>query len=99
MEFARIRRDSSPITLPEWNALVASNSSFEPLPDRTVTNPFTGQKIAVVGAGKAYYVINGKRVGNASLEDGDILTTAIDVDVCQQIARVLNAAVFEDDRI
>ena len=98
MEFARIRRDRSPITLPEWNTIVTSVSFFEPLPDRTMTNPFTGQKIAVVGAGKAYYVIDGKRVGNASLESGDILTTAVDVDVCQQIARLLNAAVFEDDR-
>ena len=98
MDFARIRRDARPITLTEWNEIIASHTFFEQVPDRTGTNPFTNEKEFFSGVGKAYYVVDNERVGNASLEDGEILTTGLPRDVCQQVAQRLYASVFEDDR-
>ena len=87
MEFARIRRAARPITLSEWNKIIASHASLEQMPDRTGINPFTKEKIDFPGAGKAYYVVDGARAGNASLEDGEILTTGILRDVCEEVAK------------
>jgi hypothetical protein len=98
MDFARIRRDVCPISLSEWNEVIASHAFLEQMPDRTGTNPFTKEKVLSSGKGKAYYVVDSERVGNASLEDGEILTTGIPPDVCEQIAQCLHANVFEDDR-
>lgn len=94
----RIRRDAYPITLTEWNEIIASHNSFEQMADRTGTNPFTKEKVLFSGMGKAYYVVDGYRLGNASLEDGEILTTGIPRDVCEQVAQRLDADVFEDNR-
>ncbi len=47
---------------------------------------------------KAYNVVGGERIGNASLEDGEKSTTGIPRVVCQRIARTFEADVFEDDR-
>jgi hypothetical protein len=98
MDFSRIKRDGYPILLPEWNRIIQSSSVLVQVPDRTGTNPFTKETVIFPGEGKAHYVVAGKTVGNASLEDGEILTTGIPRDVCEQIARVLKAVVFEDDR-
>lgn len=98
MDFGKIKRDARPIQLPEWNTIVASTSALELVPDRTRINPFTKEKVVFPGEGKAYYVVDGERIGNASLEKGEILTTGIPRELCEQIARVLKAKVFEDDR-
>jgi hypothetical protein len=98
MDFGRIKRDAQPITPPEWNKIIASISSLEQMADRTRINPFTKEKMLAPGEGKAYYVVDGERMGNASLEDGEILTTGIPRKLCEQIAKALNAKVFEDDR-
>jgi hypothetical protein len=98
MEFARIKRTSRPITMAEWNKVIASQSCLEGVPDRKGINPFTKEEVTFPGAGKAYYVEEGEPVGSASLEEGEILTTAIPRNVCQQIAQLLAAKVFKDDR-
>lgn len=98
MDLAKIRRDAAPIGLPEWKAVIESHSFLEQVPDRSGTNPFTQEKVLFPGAGKAYYIVDGERVGNASLEGGEILTTGIPRDLCEKVAQILNAAVFEVDR-
>src|SRR5438034_1033361 len=98
MDFGRIKRDARPIKLPEWNKIIASTSALEQVPDRTGINPFTKEKVVFPGQGKAYYVVDGERIGNASLEEGEILTTGIPRELCEQIAQSLKAKVFEDDR-
>ena len=42
--------------------------------------------------------MDGERVGNASLEEGEILTTGIPRELCELIAKSLKAKVFQDDR-
>src|SRR5262245_4912163 len=98
MDFARIERDSRPITLSEWNTVIGTQAYFEPFPDRKMINPFTKEEIAAPGTGKAYYVASGKRVGNAALADGAVLTTGIPRHVCEEVAQLLDAKVLEDDR-
>ena len=98
MDFGRIKRDAHRIKLAEWNKIIASTSSLEQVPDRTGINPFTKEKLVFPGEGKAYYVADGERVGNASLEEGEILTTGIPREVCEQIAQLLNAKLSEEDR-
>src|SRR2546425_1136355 len=98
MDFARIRRIERPITLPEWNEIIASHASLEQVPDRTGVNPFTKEAVLFSGVGKAYYMVDGERLSNASLEGDEILTTGIPQEVCEQVAQCLNASVFEDDR-
>jgi len=61
MEFGRIQRDAAPITLTEWDAILAAHDFLEQCPDRTMTNPFTKEKIAVSGRGKAYYMVQAKK--------------------------------------
>ncbi len=72
--------------------------ALEQFPDRTEINPFTKEKVFSPGEGKAYYVVDGERMGNATLEEGEILTTGIPREFCDQIALSLNAETFEDDR-
>lgn len=98
MDFGKIKRDARPIQLPEWNTIIASTSNLEQMPDRTGINPFTKEKVVFPGEGKAYYVVDGESFGNASLEEGEILTTGIPRELCEQIAQSLKAKVFEDDR-
>lgn len=98
MDFARIRRDMRPITLSEWNEIIASHAFLEQMPDRTGTNPFTKEEVVFSGIGKAYYVVEGEIVGNATFEQGEVLTTSIPRKVCEQVAQRLNASVLEDDR-
>lgn len=98
MDFGRIRRNSQLIDLPEWEKIIASNPLLEQIPDRIGINPFTKEKVVFPGKGAAYYVVDGERIGNASLEEGEILTTGIPREFCEQIAQALNANVFEDDR-
>ena len=98
MDFGKIKREARPILLPEWTKIIASTSTLEQVPDRRGINPFTKEKVVFPGEGKAYYVVDGERIGNASLEKGEILTTGIPRELCEQIAQSLKAKVFEDDR-
>ena len=68
MDFARIQRDTTPITLSEWNAVIAAHTFLQRMPDRTGINPFTKENVLFSGEGKAYYLVEGERAGNASLE-------------------------------
>lgn len=97
MEQAKIQRYARQITLAEWNEVIASHPTLTPAPDRVGINPFTKEKELFSGEGIAYYVVNGKPVGNAVLEDGMIRTSGVHPDVCEQIARSLQAVVVEDD--
>jgi hypothetical protein len=98
MEFGIIRRITRPISLPEWNRIIASTGQLEQAPDREGTNPFTKEKIVFPGAGKAFYVVGGKVIGNASLEEGEILTAGVPRQLCEKIAQSIDAQVLEDDR-
>ena len=98
MDFGKIKRNARPIKLAEWNKIIALMPVLEQVPDRTGINPFTKEQVVFPGKGKAYYVVDGEKIGNASLEEGEILTTGIPRDVCEQIAKSLKAKVFEDDR-
>lgn len=98
MEFGKIQREMSPITLPEWKKVIAPNAFLEQMSPRTGINPFTKEKVVFSGEGCAYYVVDGVKMGNASLENGEILTTGMPREVCEEIARSLKATVFEDDR-
>ncbi len=98
MDVGRIRRAAHSITLPEWTNIIASTSALEQAPDRKGINPFTKEEVVFPGEGKAYYVLDGERMGNASLQEGEILTTGIPRELCEQIAQCLKAKVFNDDR-
>jgi len=98
MEFGKVKRDSHPIELAEWNAIIASESNLEQMPDRTGINPFTGEKVVFLGEGRAFYVEDNEVIGVASLEDGEILTEEVPRELCEKIAKSLKADVFEDDR-
>lgn len=98
MDFAKITRTDSTIEADEWISMIEQQSYLQPIPDRTGTNPFTGEEIQVPGLGKAYYLENGTRIGNASLEEGQILTTAIPRPICEELASRLGAIVEDDDR-
>ena len=91
MDFGKIKRDARQIRLPEWNKIIASISALEQVPDRTGINPFTNEKVVFPGEGKVYYVVDGERIGNASLEEGEILTTGIPRELCEQIAQSLKS--------
>jgi hypothetical protein len=68
------------------------------IPDREGINPLTNESVIFRGGGKALCVVDGKPVGNATLEGGEILTTGVPGDVCGELAAALYARVFEDDR-
>ena len=95
-EFHKIGR-SSEIAVSEVDALVANLDSLEAIPDRTGTNPFTGEDVLFPGRGKAYYIDDGEIVGNLSLENGEILATGVPKYVCEKIASLLGAKVTEWD--
>jgi hypothetical protein len=98
MDLRRITRADRPIIQAEWEVVIASHPTLEPMPDRTGINPFTNETTVFPGKGKAFYVADRRRVGNASLEEGEILASGIPQDVCEEIGRRLGAAVFKDDR-
>ena len=98
MEFARITRTTGDIGLDEWSELIAKFDWLEAMPDRTMKNPFTGEAIFAPGVGKAIFLEDGSGVGSASLEDGELLTTGIPREFCEQIAASISATVEEDDR-
>jgi hypothetical protein len=98
MEFCTIKRAGKAIDLDEWTRVVGSNAFLEAVPDRKAVNPFTQEELPVGGEGKAYYVEEGKRVGNISLEDGELLTTGVPIAACNVIADQLKAEVVSDER-
>jgi hypothetical protein len=98
MDFGRISRNSQPLRLDEWNQLIDSHDFLRPIPDRRGTNPFTKEEVLFSGEGKAFYVENGEMVGNIALEDGELKTTGVPVEICRLLAERLGAHVIEDDR-
>jgi hypothetical protein len=98
MNFGKITRLDEEIRLGEWNTIIASNDFLRPIPDREGVNPITQEKVVFPGEGKAYYLENGVKAGNVSLEDGVLLTTGVSKSACDTIAKQLKAQVFEDDR-
>ena len=94
MLFARIARPSRPIESSEWETLI----STQPMPAREGINSFTNEKVLFPGRGRALYIHNGQPTGNAGLEAGEIFTTGVPADICQQLAAALKAQVFEDHR-
>jgi hypothetical protein len=98
MLFGRIARFSHPIDLAEWEDLIATRHDLKAMHDRHGINPFTKEKVVFPGKGKAIFLVNGAPAGNAGLQNGEILTTSIPADICEELAAALNAEVFEDDR-
>jgi hypothetical protein len=98
MDFGAIKRPDRAIDHSDWQRLIADHIALEPVPDREMINPFTKVRIVASGAGKAYYSMGKKRVGNLSLEDGVIRTSGVPRDFCVELARTLGAEVLEDDR-
>ena len=98
MEVGVIKWPDRAIDHSDWHRLIADHIALEPVPDREMINPFTKARIVASGAGKAYYRMGKKRVGNLSLEDGVILTSGVPRDFCVELARTLGAEVLEDDR-
>jgi hypothetical protein len=98
MEFCTIERAGKAIDLDEWTRIVASNVFLEAVPDRRAVDPFTQEELLVGGEGKAYYVEEGNKVGNISLEDGVLRTTGVPIAACNVIAELLNAEVARGER-
>lgn len=99
MDFGRIKRDDSPISLKEVEAFIESSEWLGRMPEgRTMKNPFTGEIIPVPTEGRAYCLIEGKLTGAISLEDGEVLTDGIPIEICWQIAMAFDAQYVEDDR-
>ena len=96
--FARIARSYRPIDIAEWKNVIAAHPALEPMPDRVGVDPFTQEKVLFPGEGRAFYIEDGQRVGNAAFENGEVLTTAIPQNVCEEVAAQLAAKVFDDDR-
>src|SRR5688500_9023489 len=97
MEFGIIKKRKGAISLTEWSRCIAAHKSLEPIPDSEGVNPFTQEKVVFPGEGKAYYVKSGKKVGNLSLEDGEIKTTGVPKKLCAEIAELLSAEIHEAD--
>ena len=68
------------------------------MPPRQGMNPATKQVLHFPVEGKAIYVEDGRKTGNISLEDGELLTGNVPLAVCEKIANELGAVVSEDDR-
>jgi hypothetical protein len=99
MEFCAIKRAGGSIALDEWKQIIAAHSALEEVPPRTGTNPFTNEQVIfIANGGAAYYVENGRKVGNLSYEDGEIKGTGIPVHVCEEISALLRAEFCEDYR-
>ena len=98
MDFGRIARADAKITEEEWNSVIEAHPNLSPVPDRVGRNPFTDEKIVFRGGGKAYYAEGNNLVGNAVLEHGEVLTTGVPYDFCVELAELLKADVYEDDR-
>jgi hypothetical protein len=98
MTFYLIKRKSGSISLEEWTGVVKSHRALERMPDRKSVNPFTKTEELISGEGKAIFNEANKSRGNFSLEKGCILTTGVPKEFCDEIAAMLNAYVYEDDR-
>lgn len=98
IELAKIHRNEQPIALEEWEGIIDTTPYLKPLPDREGKNPFNGEVIVFSGRGKALYMEHSEAVGNASLEDGEILVTGIPMSICNSIANRLRAIVENEDR-
>ena len=98
MDFGRIIRQNNGISLDEWNAVIEAQECLMHMEARRGRNPATGQEIVFPTQGKACYVEDGERVGNVSLEGGELLTTAVPREICAVIAAELGGKVLEDDR-
>jgi hypothetical protein len=98
MDFGRIQRPSQPIGLAEWLDVITAHPALEHMPDREGINPFTKARVTFPGKGNAFYVVEGKRLGNAALDGGEVLTMGIPRATCEEIARRLAGSLVEDDR-
>ena len=91
-------RTGSQIDLAEWDSIIDQEPWLEQLEDKSCENPFTGETLQVPGAGRAYFIKDGNRVGSVALEGGELLTTQVPIEACEEIARKLEATVQADDR-
>lgn len=96
--FFAIKKHAGAIDLVDWDAVVDSTPNLERAPDRTGVNPFTKEPILFSGRGKALFIVDGRRVGNIVLEQGQLLTTGVPKATCLEIALRLGAQVFEAER-
>ena len=55
------------------------------------------QEIIFSGEGKAYYLCEGIKSGNISLESGALITTGAPKSVCEELAKALQAVLQEHE--
>ena len=80
------------ITLQDVETVLSEFGCFTAMPDRTGTNPATGEEIFVPGTGKAIYAEGNDNVGNLSLEDGCLLFTGVPESICLLVADRISAS-------
>ncbi len=97
-DFGVIARSKGRIELHELKAALAGDPRFEPFPHRTLMNPFTKQPILASGEGNSYYVADGAKSGNISLQVGKVVTMGVPRAVCEELAARLGAQFRNDDR-
>lgn len=98
MDFGKICKIDGSIEFEEWIEFVEKCTFLETFPNKTAINPFTNEEIEIPGEGKAYFILNGERLGNVSLEEGELLTTGVPENFCNSIAEYFESEVFTDDR-
>ncbi len=98
MDYGKIRKLNDKIQLREWENIINSHQSLTQASERKTVNPFTKKSITVSNIGVAYYIENKNQAGNIALEEGELLTTGVPISICKDIAAILGAKVFEDDR-
>ena len=95
--FFVIAKHSDQISLKDWNMIIETTPYLERMPDRAGVNPFTKEPILFSAEGKAYVLVEGRRVGNISLEKGRLLTTGVPKRICAELALKLGAQVWNGD--
>lgn len=96
--FFAIKRAEGSIGLSEWSDLIATNEYLEQAPVREGINPFTQERVVFSMSGVAYYLEAGRRKGNICLEDGRLLATGVPRTFCAEVAVLLGASLYEEDR-
>jgi hypothetical protein len=95
MEEAYIKSRVGKIDPAAWAKIVQSHRALEPMPERVVTNPFTGEKhLQNVKGSAAVRGEDPSKVGFA-LCDGEIFAYGVSLEFCEEIAALLNAEVHD----
>lgn len=97
MEFAIINRKDNDIALDEWEQIICSHKMLQEVPPIEGMNPFTGERVGMDGRGVAYVVVDGKKIGNITLEEGQLMSASVPDCLCEELSELLNADLHEID--